>query len=201
MEVRCDYMNFGEKLVKLRKEKNISQEGLANYMKVSRQTISNWESDITSPNIEQVIKLAKFFNVSIDSLLNIKGKDIKTNKNDTLVNIMIFLFKFRIIFSIVIILIILIALAIYIIHYNIHKTVGIYNLQCTFEEGEYYFNIYYNKKKKMENYDINLSLDKNFEYFRDLYNELKSRNGTDAYQTIEYINGYFEKINGCCYFG
>jgi len=193
-------MSFGEKLVKLRKEKNISQEGLANYMMVSRQTISNWEANITSPNIDQVIKLAKYFNISIDSLLNVNGKDIKKNKNDTLVNIMIFLFKFRVIINILIILIILITLTIFIIHYNIHKTVGSYNVQCTFEHGEYYFKLYYNKKRKQENYDIDFSLEEGYDFFGDLGGLLYSKNGMDVYKTIESINNYFEKINGNCRF-
>ena len=63
-------MNIGEKLIKLRKEKNISQEKLSNTLGITRQTLSNWESNITSPNLEQTKKIAKLFNVSIDELVD-----------------------------------------------------------------------------------------------------------------------------------
>ena len=63
-------MNIGEKLIKLRKEKNISQEKLSNILGITRQTLSNWESNITSPNLEQTKKIAKIFNVSIDELVD-----------------------------------------------------------------------------------------------------------------------------------
>ncbi len=63
-------MNIGEKLIKLRKEKNISQEKLSNTLGITRQTLSNWESNITSPNLEQTKKIAKIFNVSIDELVD-----------------------------------------------------------------------------------------------------------------------------------
>lgn len=68
---------LGEKLVKLRKEKNLSQEQLAEKIDVTRQTISNWELNETSPNAEQLIKLAKEFNISIDNLLD---NDIEVDK-------------------------------------------------------------------------------------------------------------------------
>lgn len=63
-------MNIGEKLIKLRKEKNISQEKLSNTLGITRQTLSNWESNITSPNLEQTKKIARLFNVSIDELVD-----------------------------------------------------------------------------------------------------------------------------------
>lgn len=45
-------MTIGEKIVELRKKNNYTQEKLADNLKVSRQTISNWESDITSPDLK-----------------------------------------------------------------------------------------------------------------------------------------------------
>ena len=63
-------MNLGEKILELRKKFNYTQEKLANEIGVSRQTLSNWESDITSPNIEQAKQLASLFKVSLDDLTN-----------------------------------------------------------------------------------------------------------------------------------
>lgn len=62
-------MGFGENLQKLRKEKNISQENLAEALNVSRQTIGKWENGITSPDTECLIQISDFFKVSIDTLL------------------------------------------------------------------------------------------------------------------------------------
>ena len=63
-------MTFGEKLSKLRKEKNYTQEQLADIFGVSRQTVSKWESNIAYPETEKLMKLAKLFGCSIDYLLN-----------------------------------------------------------------------------------------------------------------------------------
>ena len=65
---------LGENIVKFRKKAKLSQEELAELMKVSRQTISNWELEETSPTAYQVIELSKIFKVSSDELL---GMDIK----------------------------------------------------------------------------------------------------------------------------
>ncbi|MCI1959903.1 MAG: helix-turn-helix domain-containing protein [Clostridia bacterium] len=68
-------MNFGENLQKLRKEKGLSQEKLAEILEVSRQAISKWESNAAYPEIEKLISLSNLFNVSIDYL--VKGKESK----------------------------------------------------------------------------------------------------------------------------
>ena len=67
-------MNIGEKIVKLRKEKNISQEKLSEMIGVTRQTLSSWESEITSPNLKQTKKISEVFNVSWDELIGNKKK-------------------------------------------------------------------------------------------------------------------------------
>lgn len=48
-------MKLGEHIYHLRKQKGFSQEQLAEEINVTRQTISNWELDSTSPNPEQLI--------------------------------------------------------------------------------------------------------------------------------------------------
>lgn len=63
-------MTLGEKLSKLRKEYNYTQEQLADILGVSRQSISKWESDIAYPETEKLIKLGKLFECSMDYLLN-----------------------------------------------------------------------------------------------------------------------------------
>src|SRR5690554_3250055 len=62
-------MKIGERIQKLRKENNMTQENLADYLQVSRQSISKWESNLAYPETEKLIKLSKLFNVSVDYLL------------------------------------------------------------------------------------------------------------------------------------
>ena len=69
-------MTLGEKLSKLRKEQNYTQEQLAEILGVSRQSISKWESDIAYPETDKLIELGKIFDCSMDYLL----KDDITDK-------------------------------------------------------------------------------------------------------------------------
>ena len=59
---------IGSKIIELRKKHNITQERLAEKVGVSRQTLSSWESDITSPTLAQANVLAKVFKISLDEL-------------------------------------------------------------------------------------------------------------------------------------
>lgn len=63
-------MTFGNKILKLRKEKGLSQDALAELLGVSRQAISKWELGEAMPDISNVIHLSQFFHVSLDFLLN-----------------------------------------------------------------------------------------------------------------------------------
>ncbi|MGN0485920.1 MAG: helix-turn-helix domain-containing protein [Acutalibacteraceae bacterium] len=62
---------FGENLKRLRKEKNITQETLADYLGVSFQAVSKWERGETYPDITMLPSLSAFFDVSVDDLLGI----------------------------------------------------------------------------------------------------------------------------------
>ena len=61
-------MDLGKKILKLRKEENLSQEQLAEKMNVTRQTISKWELNETTPDIKQAKELSKLFKISLDEL-------------------------------------------------------------------------------------------------------------------------------------
>ena len=62
-------MTLGEKISKLRKEYNYTQEQLADILGVSRQSISKWESDIAYPETDKLIEVGKLFDCSMDYLL------------------------------------------------------------------------------------------------------------------------------------
>lgn len=59
---------FSQNLQKLRAEKNISQEQLADKIGVSRQSVSAWESGKSSPELEKLIALSELFEISLDEL-------------------------------------------------------------------------------------------------------------------------------------
>ncbi|MGM9942265.1 MAG: helix-turn-helix domain-containing protein [Bulleidia sp.] len=62
-------MTLGEKLAKLRKENNYTQEQLADVLGVSRQAISKWESNITYPETDKIVRISKLFKCTTDYLL------------------------------------------------------------------------------------------------------------------------------------
>lgn len=74
-------MTIGEKIVELRKKYHLTQEKLAEKVGVSRQTLANWESDLTSPNLNQASTLSQIFKVSLDELAN-NQLDILCQEND-----------------------------------------------------------------------------------------------------------------------
>ena len=62
-------MTLGDKLTKLRKENNYTQEQLAELLGVSRQAISKWESDTAYPETEKLLRLGELYDCSMDYLL------------------------------------------------------------------------------------------------------------------------------------
>lgn len=74
---------LGEKILKMRKEHNLSQEQLAEKLNVSRQTISNWENGKFYPDIDGLVNLSKCFNVSLDNLLSNDDKVLDYLKEST----------------------------------------------------------------------------------------------------------------------
>ena len=63
-------MTFGEKIKKLRTDKSLTQDELAEKLYVTRTAISKWESDRGYPNIDSLKQIAKFFSVTVDDLLS-----------------------------------------------------------------------------------------------------------------------------------
>ena len=61
-------MNIGERIMALRKEKNISQSELAKRLNVSRQAVSKWEQGVSSPDTERLIQLAEILGTEVEYL-------------------------------------------------------------------------------------------------------------------------------------
>ena len=77
-------MKFNEKLLKLRKEKGLSQEELGMEMQVSRQTISKWEAGQSYPDFTRLVMLSDFFDMTLDEL--VKDLDVQEVRESSLTN-------------------------------------------------------------------------------------------------------------------
>ena len=76
-------MNFNEKLISLRKSKGLSQEELGAQLKVSRQTISKWESAQSYPDFQRLVLLSDYFGLTLDELV-MREKNASSEKIDAI---------------------------------------------------------------------------------------------------------------------
>ena len=63
-------MSLGEKLLKLRKKKGLSQEEVADILHVTRQTISKWETDQSMPDFDKVVPICNLYEISTEELFH-----------------------------------------------------------------------------------------------------------------------------------
>ena len=73
-------MDLGNRIANLRKKNNLSQEELADKIGVTRQTISKWELNNTTPDIMQAKKISEVFSISLDELTDNNMDNILINK-------------------------------------------------------------------------------------------------------------------------
>jgi transcriptional regulator with XRE-family HTH domain len=79
MMARYEFKDIGEKIKKLRKEKDMTQSELADKLKIQKSTICNWETGYNTPKPDALRELATIFGVSTDYLLNYNCGDDGTN--------------------------------------------------------------------------------------------------------------------------
>lgn len=77
-------MNMADRIQYLRKTKGISQEELADKVGVSRQAVSKWESEQSVPDLDKVITMSEYFDVTTDYILRgiepTANKDVKSSE-------------------------------------------------------------------------------------------------------------------------
>ena len=73
-------MLIADKIKKLRKDNNMTQEDLADKLNVSRQTISKWETNVGVPDIDNIKAICNLFNISTDELLDYNNELVKKKK-------------------------------------------------------------------------------------------------------------------------
>ncbi len=74
-------MSFADNLVYLRQHYGITQEGLAEQLSVSRQTVSKWEAGTNYPEMDKLLQLCDLFHTSLDDLM--RGSVHVVKENDT----------------------------------------------------------------------------------------------------------------------
>ena len=186
-------MEFGKKIMDLRKKNGLSQEELAEKVGVARQTISKWELGETSPDLKQAKELSKIFNVSLDELTDNDIKDIlveKTSNTEKLAGIILKLMKFVVIFIIVVpILLISLRIIFKNIHENNSGRLMDVNIECTLYNEIYGYNfIYYEttgeiKEAGGDGYLINIT---------------DADKSSDVYQALDKIDAYVKNNGGTC---
>lgn len=72
-------MTIGTRIKNLRKELNYSQEYIAEQLNVSRQAVSKWEKDLSSPSTDNIIQLAKLLNCTVEYIASGKKEETKDN--------------------------------------------------------------------------------------------------------------------------
>lgn len=77
-------MDFSEKLLTLRKAKDLTQEQLAEKLDVSRQSVSKWESGQAIPELDKIVALSAVFDVTTDYLLKSSEIDDLSVKTEML---------------------------------------------------------------------------------------------------------------------
>ena len=62
-------MHIGDQINHLRKKNGLSQDAFAEIFHISRQTVSNWENGKSYPDLEMIIQISNYFEISVDELL------------------------------------------------------------------------------------------------------------------------------------
>ena len=82
-------MKLSDYLKQYRKEKNLTQEALAEKLYVTKQAVSKWENDRGLPDIETYKDLSRLLDVSVDTLLGLEEKDTQKKTNSKVLVVII----------------------------------------------------------------------------------------------------------------
>ena len=94
-------MTISKVIKQKRIEKQLTQEGLAEMLLVSKKTISNWENGRTIPDTENLIQFAKLFDLSLDNILLGEEKIMVKNHTKTLILLFHFVIFLSLVFTLI----------------------------------------------------------------------------------------------------
>lgn len=83
---------LAENLMYYRKKKGLSQEKIAEYLEISRQAVTKWETNTSKPNSANLIKLAQLFEVDVDTLLGNEGGEKSSTQGEASIGKMSWVF-------------------------------------------------------------------------------------------------------------
>ena len=72
-------MSIGSRIYEFRKANNMSQEALAEQLEVSRQSVSKWETDTATPELDKLLKMCDIFEISLDELVGRQKKEARSD--------------------------------------------------------------------------------------------------------------------------
>lgn len=75
-------MDLGNRLYELRKSKNLTQDNVADKLNVTRQTISKWETNQSTPDFDKIIPLCELYGITADELLKGEKQEQETENNN-----------------------------------------------------------------------------------------------------------------------
>lgn len=185
-------MSIAKNIYNLRKKTNLSQESLAEKIGVTRQTISNWESGISTPDLKQSKELSKIFNVTIDELADNEIKDVLIKKTSNIEKLAGITIKFIQIMSFL--LIVAIAAIIFFANYFKASPKESYLIEyCKIDNQEKYYKIEFDKDGKI--IDLKTDIDYLNKNISDITINGKFK---DELTIINYIQKYIKEQNGIC---
>lgn len=83
---RGENMSLGQRLMELRKEKHLSQEEVADQLNVTRQSVSKWETDQSTPDFDKILPICELFGITTEELITGEKKVINNeDENSTII--------------------------------------------------------------------------------------------------------------------
>lgn len=181
---------FGKNLMELRKKNGLSQEDLANKLNVTRQTVSKWELEQTSPSLKDLKNISDFFNISLDELtsndINISTKESINQTNNIKLKTKK---KYLILLPIIVLIIFFIIL--------INRSYRILYIKKQIDLANISQNYYINKITMFENFTENKIIENYKLYFLNGKIKLVTMDTTNNLLTIKKIEIFDEKSYYC----
>lgn len=185
-------MALGQNILESRKKNGLSQEQLGEKVNVTRQTISNWELNETTPDLNQAKTLSKIFNISLDELTGNDVKNIiveKVSNTEKLAGLLIRILKVVGIAVLVMVIIDIISLIIFSTVKLTESKAGIEaQINCTLDEQEYNYSVKYDD-------DNNITSTSGDKYISD---NIDIKKYSNAQKLITEIEDYFISNGGTC---
>ena len=178
-------MDLGNLILKYRKQKNLSQEELAKEIGVTRQTISKWELNETSPDLKQAVKLVEIFDVDFNKIIN-QTKEQEPQKvilKDRIKN-------YTLILSLSLLVIIIVSLiSVFFYNYGYNKNRSTIYVVCSLNDKQYQYAITFDDTNDVLQYEGD-------DYINKIAYEKGKRK--KAIDVLTDINNHFKEKGGYC---